>query len=86
MLLGVGGSWWFVTDFVADTLPKGCTVPQRTPHTLVVGAVFEITKGTRVLTHSSNAILNAALRVAISCFQCIRVVMALLVSAINTDD
>ena len=47
MLLGVSGAWWFVTSL-------GYMVPLCTPY-ILAGIVFEIDKGTRVLTHSPNA-------------------------------
>jgi hypothetical protein len=49
VLLGVNGAWWFITLL-------GWPIPRRAPYTLVLGKVFEITKGTRVPTHSPNAI------------------------------
>ena len=50
-----------------------------------VGKVFEITKGIRVLAHFPDDI-NAALRVAIDRFQCIRVLQARFVNVMKTDD
>ena len=47
MLLGVYGAWWFITSL-------GYMVPLCTPY-ILAGVVFEIDKGTRVLTHSPNA-------------------------------
>ena len=48
MLLGVGGAWCFITSL-------GCAVPLCASY-ILAGIVFEIDKGTRVLTHSPNAI------------------------------
>ena len=48
VLLGVNGAWWFITSL-------GYAVPRWTPR-ILAHAVFEIKKGTRVLTHSPNAI------------------------------
>ena len=62
-------------------------IPRRTPHTLA-GKVVEVTKGTRVLAHSSNAITyrrHAPNRVAIDRYQCVRVLQARFVSVMNTD-
>ena len=44
---------WQATAFITSL---GGKVPRCTPCTLVLGTVFEIKKGTRVLTHSPNAI------------------------------
>ena len=49
VLLGVGGAWCVLS------LSKGRSVPRRTPCAPLVGAVFEITKGTRVVAQSPNA-------------------------------
>ena len=48
VLLGVSGAWWFITSL-------GELVPLCKPYILAV-IVFEIDKGTRVLTHSPGAI------------------------------
>ena len=81
VLLGVSGAWWYITF-------KGWPVPRRAPCALVVGAVFEITKESELEYPPALRTLhvNTALRVAIDRFQCIRVLQALLVSVISTDD
>ena len=80
VLLGVSGAWWFITSL-------GCAVPLCVPY-ILADIVFEIDKGTRVLTHSPNAIhkRRAANIVAIDRYQCARVLQARLVSVISTDD
>ena len=78
MLLGVSDVWWFITSL-------GCTVPRCTPYTLVLGAVFEVKEGTRVLTYSPDAIhYRRQPRRYRPRYQCARVLQARLVSVIST--